>query len=72
MVFTGQITSVGVQLHLPLTMNGSALRVCERDGMFSQHLNNNGRGQELFVNIAESFETTSIIRIKVAAILHPR
>ena len=71
MVFTGQITSVGVQLHLPLTMNGSALRVCERrDGMFSQHLNND-RGQELFVNIAESFETTSIIRIKVAAILHP-
>ena len=70
MVFTGQITSVGVQLHLPLTINGSALRVCERDGMFSQHLNN-GRGQELFVNIAESLETTSIIRIKVAAILHP-
>ena len=70
MVFTGQITSVGVQLHLPLTMNGSALRVCERDGMFSQHLNN-VRGQELFVNIAESLETTSIIRIKVAAILHP-
>ena len=71
MVFTGQITSVGVQLHLSLTTNGSALRVCERDGMFSQHLNNNGRGQELFLNIAESFETTSIIRIKVAAILHP-